>query len=247
MENAQQRWVCGRFCTYFAVFVIFLFLGRSFECSCRPQRLDCSLYVALPFFITFLFVLWTDRSFHRVGRHLFSADRRHACSFLASCCRHITEAAFVALLWVVCVFIGGDWYVCCMNDHSEQQAKLACKNTGWLSEEERVMLAELRNTSRNIGSFLLFAIVCVPAVTQLFRWRKPSSGERQKLYHKLILEQEERVLKETLRKCARERLTEEFERRIESDRWEECFDVAEQLIKASAQPAAARASPGDES
>ncbi|XP_072223167.1 uncharacterized protein [Leuresthes tenuis] len=239
MENTQKSWVCGRFCTYFAVFVIFLFLGRNFECSCKPQRFDCSVYLALPFVITFLFVLWTDRWFHRVGRHLLSADRLHTCGFLASSCYCIMKAAFIALLWVVCVFINGDWYLCCVN--SEQQAKLACKSTGWLTDEERVMVAELRNMSRNIGSFLLFAIVCVPAVTELFRWRKPSSGERQTLYHRLILEQEERVLKETLRKYARERLTEEFERRIQSDQWEECFDVAERLIKASVQPMAARA------
>lgn len=66
-----------------------------------------------------------------------------------------------------------------------------------------------------------------------FGWRKSS---RKKLFEKLILEEEENVLKEILRKSAKEKLTEEVKNRIRSEQWEECFDVAEELIQASMKP-----------
>lgn len=56
------------------------------------------------------------------------------------------------------------------------------------------------------------------------------------MYHKQILKEEKNVLKEILRKYAKEKLTEEIENRIRGGQWEACFDVAEELVKASAQP-----------
>ncbi|XP_041859985.1 uncharacterized protein LOC121651686 [Melanotaenia boesemani] len=234
MENTESGWASGRFSTYFGVFVIFLVFDQAFECSCNPQQFDCNLHISLPVFTAFVFMLWTDRSFHRVGRHLLSFDRRHTCSFLASSCVSVIKAAFIALLWVVYVLIGGDWYACCMKDQAEEQ--LACRAAGRLTDGERAAITELKNKSRSIGSFLLFGLVCVPALASTLGWRKPSRWERQRLFYKLILEQEGKVLEETLRKYARERLTEEFESKIRDGRWEECFNVAEQLIKMSAQP-----------
>lgn len=52
-----------------------------------------------------------------------------------------------------------------------------------------------------IGSFLLFGIVCVPA---LMSSCGPRTCCRRKLYGKLILEEEENVLKEILRKSDKE-------------------------------------------
>ncbi|KAG7224360.1 hypothetical protein INR49_004702 [Caranx melampygus] len=239
MEGEQASFPCARFCTYIAVIAIFLLLGRDFYCTCKPQYFDCSLYLVLPVFIVFVYVLWTDSSFQRVCRHLCSSAFRGCappCSFWGSCCHHIIKAAFIGLLWVVCVLIDGDWYVCCMNDHSQQQAQLACKDLGSITAEDRVIIAELKNESRAIGTFLLFGIICVPALLALFGWRKPSSCERKHLYYKLILKEEKNVLKEILRKYAKEKLTEEIENKIRGGQWEECFDVAEELVKASAQP-----------
>ncbi|CAK6984367.1 unnamed protein product, partial [Scomber scombrus] len=50
-------------------------------------------------------------------------------------------------------------------------------------------------------------------------------------YDELILEEEENVLTELLRKAAKEKLTEEMTAKINGTKWEECFDVAEDLIK----------------
>lgn len=76
----------------------------------------------------------------------------------------------------------------------------------------------------------------MPALFSSFGWKKPWSCERKHLYYKLILKEEKNVLKEILRKYAKERLREEIESKIRGGRWEECFDVAEELVRASAQP-----------
>ncbi|KAK2850910.1 hypothetical protein Q5P01_007186 [Channa striata] len=241
MERTQNIVICKNFCIYFAVVVIILVLGRDLTCTCKPQGFDCTSHVVLPFVIVFLFVLWTDRTFQRVCRHLCSSEsggrnRVHVSGFLGSSIRRIVQAAFISLLWVVFVFLEGSWFVCCMNDQSQQQAHLACKSEGSLTYDELIILAELKNSSRIIGTFLLFCIIGIPALLSSFGWRKPSSGDRKNLYHQLILEQEENVLKEILRQSARERLAAEMQDKIRGDQWEQCFDVAEELIKASTAP-----------
>lgn len=88
-----------------------------------------------------------------------------------------------------------------------------------------------------IGIVLLFCIIGVPALLALLEWKKPSSSERKNMFYRLLLEQEDNVLKEVLRKSARKKLTAEMQSRIRDELWEECFDVAEDLIEASATPA----------
>ncbi|KAK2898168.1 hypothetical protein Q8A73_014548 [Channa argus] len=160
----------------------------------------------------------------------------HISSFLGSSFRHIVQAAFIGLLWVVFVFLEGNWFICCMNNHSQEQAQLPCKSEGVLTDDERAIIAELKNKSRIIGTFLLLGIVGVPALLSSLGWRKPSSGDRKNLYHQLILEQEEKVLKEILRQSARETLAAGMQNKIRDEQWEGCFDVAEELIKASTTP-----------
>ncbi|TDH11111.1 hypothetical protein EPR50_G00082100 [Perca flavescens] len=231
MENRRIHLACGRFCTYVAVIAVFILFGSNFECACKPQVFDCKVYQVLPVFIVFLLILWTDGSFQSVGRLLCSGVSRgthtHTLSFWDSFFYHIIKAAFIGLLWVVVVLIDGDWYVCCQNDGSEQQRQLACRAVETITEEERVTIAELRNKSRVIGSFLLLGIVCVPALMASLRWRKCS---RRKQFEKLMLEEEEKVLKEILRKSAKERLSRAIEDRVRRSRWEECSDVAADLI-----------------
>lgn len=152
MERSQTNLICWNFCSYFVVFVIIVGLGLDFPCTCKPQAFDCNFHLALPVFIIFLFILWTDRKFQRVCRHLCSSvyagrSWSHTSSFLASAFRHVVHAAFISLLYIVYVFLSGNWYVCCMNDHSKQQAQLPCKSEGSLTDEERVIIAELRNKS----------------------------------------------------------------------------------------------------
>lgn len=82
---------------------------------------------------------------------------------------------------------------------------------------------------------LLCIIICA-ALMSLFDWRKcceAKSGccDRKSLYYRLILEEEDNVLEEILRKAAKERLTEEVMKKIRGKQWWSCFDVAEGLMK----------------
>lgn len=169
MERPQNTLMCRNFCTYFAVIVIILVLGRDFGCTCKSQASDCNLYLTLPFFIIFVFILWTDKTFQRVCKHLCSygcggRNRRYTCSFLGSLVPRVVQAAFIGLLWIIYVFLDGNWYICCMNDHSAQQAQLACKSEGSLTDKDRVLITELKNKSR-VSVVLLFTLyslsVCV--------------------------------------------------------------------------------------
>lgn len=52
----------------------------------------------------------------------------------------------------------------------------------------------------------------------------------------MILEEEENVLTEMIRKAAKDKLTEEMQKKLNSESWGECFDVAEELIKKTTPP-----------
>lgn len=165
MERPQNNLTCRNFCTYFAVIVIVLLLGRDFACTCKPQFFDCNLYLTLPVFIIFVFILWTDRKFQRLCRHLCSSlcggrNRLHTRGFLGSFVRHVIKAAFISVLWIIYVFLDGNWYICCMNDHSAQQAQLACKSEGSMTDEDKVLIAELKNKSR-VSVVLIFTLYSV--------------------------------------------------------------------------------------
>lgn len=76
----------------------------------------------------------------------------------------------------------------------------------------------------------------MPALLSTLSWKRPSRDDRRNLYYQLILEQEENTLKEILRQSARDKLAAEMKGKIREEQWEQCFDVAEELIKASAVP-----------
>ncbi|XP_037628655.1 uncharacterized protein LOC119489820 isoform X7 [Sebastes umbrosus] len=247
MENLLATLASEKLSTYVAITLMFTYtflLNRDFECSCEPQPSQCHVYMVLPVFIILLLILLTDRSFQRVCRYLCSCAgccRPTTCNFWGSFIRHFLKAALVGLLWVAFVYLDGDWYVCCKNDHSEQQAPLACKAKNNITEKERVIIAELKNWSRVIGGFTLFGIVLVAFLIPLCQWRKcfgekSSSCNKRFLFDKLILEEEDNVLKEILRKSAKDQLTEEVKNRIRGGQWEKCFDVALDLINTSARP-----------
>ncbi|XP_026188053.1 uncharacterized protein LOC113145483 [Mastacembelus armatus] len=219
---------------YGAIIVMFTYsilLDRDFACTCEPQVLDCNLYMALPVFMIFILVLWMDKSLHRVCRYRCSISCR--CRFWGFLIRQILQSGCVATLWAAFVLLEGDWYVCCQNDHSEQQAHLACKDKKSITEADRVLIAELKNHSRVIGSFLLFVIICLAALVSVISWSKCC---RKDLYYKLILEEEENVLDEALRKSAKRKLIEEVKNKIHGECWEDSLDVAEKLIDESSKP-----------
>lgn len=90
---------------------------------------------------------------------------------------------------------------------------------------------------------LLVGFVFVTFVLPL-GWKKccektencPSCCDRKLLYDQMILEEEENVLTEMIRKAAKDKLTEEMQKKLGSGTWGECFDVAEKLIENKTPP-----------
>ena len=89
-------------------------------------------------------------------------------------------------------------------------------------------------------------ILCVLLIAALFKWMKccvrNSSCCRELDYYKSILEEEENVLKEILTTAAKEKLTKGIQDKLSSDKWTECYDVAEELINNKTKPPAAAVS-----
>uniref|UniRef100_A0A3Q2UKK3 Uncharacterized protein n=1 Tax=Fundulus heteroclitus TaxID=8078 RepID=A0A3Q2UKK3_FUNHE len=108
--------------TYMAVVVIFSYsvlLSRDFECTCKPQRYDCIVYLVIPALIVTVLMLWSNRLLHRFCTY--------CCMFKGFVLCQILKSALVGLLWVSFLFIEGDWFACCLNNLSEEQANLPCK------------------------------------------------------------------------------------------------------------------------
>ena len=87
-----------------------------------------------------------------------------------------------------------------------------------------------------------FGILSLLLIVALFKWVKYKCYNRELDYYKVILKEEENVLKEILTTAAKEKLTEEIKNKIEGDPWTECFDVAEELIDNNTEPPAAAVS-----
>lgn len=226
------------YATIIVIFTYNVLLEKDVDCTCKTQNTGCSLYMAVPPFIIFFLILWMDKTFKRIWKYTCSCCCQCStcsCRLFGVLVRHMMKAALVGLLWVSSVFIDGDWYVCCQNDHSEQQAQLACKEKTNLTAEERTIIAELKNHSKIIGFPLLLCIIFVAALMSLFNWRRccerPGCCDRRVLYDKLILEEEKNVVKEIWMTTAKERLTDEVKKKIDEQKWTECFDAVEEVMK----------------
>lgn len=235
-------------------FVYTAVLDRDLECSCKNQSRHCNLYMVLPFLISFVLNLWVDKTIQRIGRltsAICSCPCRKKCiERCKSNCRFILillyeslKAAFIGLLWFTCVFLDGDWYLCCWNDGSEQQAQLACKDKNNITAEEKANISELKSRSKIIGLSMLLCTLSVFALLSSFVWTKCcesrpdcSCCNRKIFYDELILEEEENVLEKLLRGAAKQKLTQEITNKINGDDWKKCFDVAKNLIKENITP-----------
>lgn len=119
------------------------------QCTFKEQTSECNVYMVLPVFGIFFFVLWMDRTFQRNCKYCCTRCP-HECRCSPSLCsiiHDILKASSVSLLWAISLFIDGDWYVCCLSDHSGNQTQLACKDKNNLTAEEQTSKAELKNKS----------------------------------------------------------------------------------------------------
>lgn len=154
MKDFLQNFPSVKLSIYTTIIVIFTYnilLEKDVACTCKPQQTECDLYMGLPFCIIFVLVLWMDKKFLRIWKYICACGwcKKQCCNpFFWALLRHILKAGLVGLLWVASVYIDGDWYVCCQNDQSEQQAQLACKRKDIITAEERTIIAELKNSSK---------------------------------------------------------------------------------------------------
>ncbi|XP_067383698.1 calcium homeostasis modulator protein 6-like isoform X1 [Channa argus] len=253
MRNLIPKFALKQFSTYVAVIVIFVnnnVLDKNLECACTKegQVLHCSLYMALPALILFVLQLWIDKTAQKIWRYLCTCRCTcRSCCCKCECCTgffrfvlvlvyHTLKAVFIGLLWVVSLLIDGDWYVCCNNQSEHTQ--LACKDKHGIRFDEQEVLAALKNTSRVYGFSLLLSIICAAALMSLWGRKccKDTQCNRRAVFDKLILKEEKNVLKEILGKAAKEKLTQEVNRRIRGQQWESCFDAAAYLIENPAPP-----------
>ncbi|XP_051282597.1 uncharacterized protein LOC127378077 isoform X2 [Dicentrarchus labrax] len=235
MKDIFPKFLLKQFSTFIAIIVIFVYnvvLNKDLKCSCQQQTRNCNLYMALPFCILFVLQLWTDKTFQRT--------LKYGCTFCWVLLCHILKAVFVGLLWVVSVFVDGDWFVCCWNDHSDKQAQLACKEEKDITPEEKTIIADLKDTSLVIGlCVLLGALVIAFIISSVKRMKCCKDScccNRKNLYYKVILEEEKDAVKETFRKSAQKQLKNKIKSKIQDEHWEQCFDVAGELIKENQSP-----------
>ena len=132
---------------YASVIVIFVFhvgLEKDLPCTCKEQHTVCWLYLFLPVFLIFLFVLWIDKTFQTALTNICRAG--YKCHFCAGFWILIFKAACVGSLWVVAVFLDGDWYVCCQSYETDHQ-ELACKDKANITAEEQRIRNQLVGNS----------------------------------------------------------------------------------------------------
>ncbi|XP_030278835.1 uncharacterized protein LOC115584981 [Sparus aurata] len=246
---------------YIAFIVIFVhnvILDRDFECSCGDQQLECFLFMALPVFILFLLQLWTDNTFKRAWKYTCVWTCVRCCDsewckicnckwkFCLFLLYHITRAFFISLLWVVYVFIDGDWYVCCLkatnSAESSKYPDFACKGKEKdITLEEKKLIAELRIRSLFIGLWIIFGVVLTVAFVSFVRLIKCCGKgsdfcNKENVYYKVILAKEKKVRKDMLTTEAIKDLNEEIENKISKVPWTKCFDVAAELIDKKTKP-----------
>ncbi|XP_034072371.1 uncharacterized protein LOC117546295 [Gymnodraco acuticeps] len=237
MQSLITKIATEKLSTYAAVISIFTYtilLNRDLACTCEPQASNCNLYMLLPPVIILLLILLLDSSFQSVCRY-YSSHCRCPCGLCCFYAHHFLRAFLVGLLWVAFLFLDGDWYVCCQNDGSEQQATLACKAEKDIKVNEKVLKSELKNTSRFIGGWILLGIVCVAFVLP-FCVRLKGCGKEKRcsnktfLYEKQIIIEEGNVLEKLLSNSAKEKLTEGIKKNICDKDWEGCFGAAGKLL-----------------
>lgn len=146
----------SRFATYATVIVIITYnalFEREVACTCKDQDIHCNLYMSIPIFVIMLMLLWKDKTFIGVCRYrCMKRNRKCGCNCTGKYVRvillQIGKAAMVGLLWLVSVFMDGDWYACCHNGLSGLDAQIPCKEKATRTIEEQEMIDNLKNDSK---------------------------------------------------------------------------------------------------
>ena len=149
LKGVFPKFALKQLSPYMAFIVIFVHnvvLDKDFECSCENQLVDCIFYMLLPALVLLCLQLWMDNTNQRTCKYILSRKRG---IFSRVILYQVIKAALISLLWIVYVFIDGDWYVCCMkgtnSTESSKHPDFACKDKNKdITLEERKVIAGLR-------------------------------------------------------------------------------------------------------
>ncbi|XP_042348070.1 uncharacterized protein LOC121947200 [Plectropomus leopardus] len=211
----------GVYTTIIVIFSYHIVLQKDLVCTCQDQHVACWVYMFVPAAILFLLMLWMDKTFQRVWEYIrTTSNTRFCCDFWY----HVVQAFALGLLWVISVLIDGDWYVCCWNDGSVQQAKLGCMDTTEIKREHQVIINKLKNDSRVTGLFLLLAVTllasCMSSVLSKAccgtGYIKKSNGCKT---GKIILEEFENLETKTLREAINNKVKGGLNERVNNETW----------------------------
>ncbi|XP_030590241.1 uncharacterized protein LOC115783518 [Archocentrus centrarchus] len=213
------------------IFILIIFISFYYSyltCSCDGRTFRCNEFMAVPFFIVFFLILLIDRTFRRTAKH--------AAILSGVVVKRVIRAILFGLLWVVAVLIHGDWYFCCKID--QKHITLPCKTN--LTTEEAATKAETINTSKITGYTLLLGIIVAALLTSWSGWRQVCEKKlglysRKTLYYQVVLEEEEKILEELLRRAVNENLTKEIMNNINRKDWDGCLYAAEEMINEAKQ------------
>ncbi|XP_039655877.1 uncharacterized protein LOC120558739 [Perca fluviatilis] len=207
--------------TAIGLFSYHVLLNKDMACTCKEQLGACWLYMTSPACLLFVLILWIDKPFQRSIKYkLYNCDRK----FIRVLSIRILKAAMVSTLWCIAVLIDGDWFVCCYNDHTEQQAQLACKDKTAKTAEDQALIAELKNKSREIGLPLLCITLVASCMSAVPLDLCTANADKLK---DIILEECENLATKKLRENANVKLTEKLNACFTGNDWVKCFDFDE--------------------
>lgn len=110
-------------------------------CQLESDTTDCAWYMVIPFLTIFLVIILVDRDWQ---------DFRLMENVVL-----FSDAVCIALLWVSCLLLDGDWYVCCRYGLTREYPSLPCRIQKDVSVEDRAFISELRNWSAMYGLMLV--------------------------------------------------------------------------------------------
>lgn len=144
--------------TIILIFSYHAVLHLDMLCSCIPGNSQCMTYMTVPPVLIFVIMLWMDKSFERVLIHMCTQGQWKLCCVLL---KPPLQAAAVGYVWVTSVYLDGDWYVCCQDNHSAQQVALACHAMD-ITTAERKLITELKHKSWVSVFFKVIAVFISP-------------------------------------------------------------------------------------
>ncbi|XP_029619609.1 uncharacterized protein LOC115200579 [Salmo trutta] len=196
--------------TFFVLILYHVVFDDQLKCSCEHGVIkpditsdQCIFYMVFPTLILILLTLWMDGEFQRVLR----ITCRCRCNLWGRLLGIIFKAASIGLLWVVTVFMDGDWYVC--YHRTESPCKSITDTRTYQEDLEKQ--TNFKRDSMVRGSGLVLVLLVVNSILTAVPWRdifcRSCKGVRpyhRELFEENIWEETKILIEKDLKKTAQE-------------------------------------------